>query len=422
MGNIMVAPPNAAVIVSGCRGNKVILGGCGFAFMFIEEAHYLSLEVHTITITSSQAETSQGVKINLKSYAQVKVQSINPDGTTNMDSIKLAATNFLSATELEIEDALRKTLEGHQRQIVGTLTVEELYKDRAAFSDRLHEHVVDDLKRLGFELASYTVASISDENGYMDSLGKTQTSIVAREAAEGQARNEAESRKTIAKTDADADIVAAENAERAYIRRQQQAEAQAEADRLLQLRQAQNRKEVNRAGAEAQAAREIEMAQQQQKIVEAMATQKLREEEVMLKVKDVELQQQVNAARRDAEAVKLRAEAVGERERLTGEAQADIVRMTGQAENNVLRRRAEVFREYGHDAIVQNVVEIIPSLAREIAEPLCQSEKMVFISADGGGGGGNLSTDIIKAAGQLPDAFEGLTGVDLKKALKRLEG
>merc|ERR1719460_1128071 len=139
-----------------------------------------------------------------------------------MDSIKLAATNFLSASQWEIQDALQKTLEGHQRQIVGTLTVEELYKDRAAFSERVYEHVVDDLERLGFELASYTVAEISDSNGYTASLGKTQTSMVAREAAEGTARNEAESRKTLAKANADADIVAAENAERAYIRRQQQ--------------------------------------------------------------------------------------------------------------------------------------------------------------------------------------------------------
>merc|ERR1712078_932895 len=112
-------------------------------------------------------------------------------------------------------------------------------------------------ERLGFELSSYTVAEISDQNGYMDALGKTQTSIVAREAAEGTARNEAESRKTLAKANADADIVAAENAERAYIRRQKQQEAQAEADRMLQLKHAHNVKEVNKAQAQAAAARDI---------------------------------------------------------------------------------------------------------------------------------------------------------------------
>ncbi|QDZ19693.1 flotillin [Chloropicon primus] len=420
MGNIVVAPPNKAVIVSGYRGQRILIGKCGFALYCIEEAHSLSLEIITITVNSIDAETVKGVKINLKSFAQVKVKSTK-DGNLDINSIKLAATNFLSAREQDIEDALQKTLEGHQRQIVGTLTVEELYKDRAAFSERVYEHVVDDLERLGFELASYTVAEISDNNGYMAALGRTQTAIVAREAAEGTARNQAESRKTLAKANADADIVAAENAERAYIRRQKQEEAQAEADRLLDLRKAKNKLEVNMADAAAASAKDIEYAKQKQAIVEAQATQKLREEEVMLKVKDIELQQQVNVAAREAEAMTLQAEAIGEKERLIGKAQADIIKMKGDAANEVLQQRAEIYKEFGHDAIVQNVVEMLPSLAREIAQPLGKTEKMIFVSSDGSSAS-NLSKDIIKAAAQLPDAVESLTGLDLKKALKRLEG
>merc|ERR1712199_106636 len=261
----------------------------------------------------------------------------------------------------------------------------------------------------------------SDSNGYMAALGKTQTAIVAREAAEGTARNQAESRKAIAKANADADIVAAENTERSYIRRQQQEEAQAEADRLLMLRKAQNRMEVNRADAEAASAKDIEYAKQKQAIVEAMATQRLREEEVMLKVKDVELQQAVNVARREAEALKLQAEAMGEKERFVGEAEADVIKMKGKAENGILRNRAEIYKKFGHDAIVQNVVEVLPALAREIAQPLGKTEKMIFVSSDGSSAS-NLSKDIIKAAAQLPGAVESLTGLDLKKALKRLEG
>merc|ERR1712032_768802 len=126
------------------------------------------------------------------------------------------------------------------------------------------------------------------------------------------------------------------------------------------------------AQAQAAAARDIELAQQRQAIVEAQATQRLKEEEVMLKVKDVELQQGVNKAMREAEAIKIEAEAVGERERMIGKAQADIIKMKGDAENEILRQRAEIYREFGHDAIVQNVVEMLPSLAKEIAQPLAK--------------------------------------------------
>merc|ERR1739841_261711 len=144
------------------------------------------------------------------------------------------------------------------------------------------------------------------------------------------------------------------------------------------------------------------------------ATQRLREEEVMLKVKDVELQQAGNVARREAEAM-------GEKERFIGKAQADIIKMKGDAANEILQQRAEIYKEFGHDAIVQNVVEMLPGLAREIAQPLGKTEKMIFVSSDGSSAS-NLSKDIIKAAAQLPDAVESLTGLDLKKALKRLEG
>jgi quinol monooxygenase YgiN len=42
-----------------------------------------------------------------------------------------------------------------QREILGTLTVEELYKDRAAFSERVREHVFADISAIGFVLVSY---------------------------------------------------------------------------------------------------------------------------------------------------------------------------------------------------------------------------------------------------------------------------
>ena len=124
---------------------------------------------------------------------------------------------------------------------------------------------------------------------------------------------------------------------------------------------------------------------------------------------------------KEAEAVTLRAAAVAEKERMAGKAKADIIQMKGDAENEVLEQRAQIYREFGHDAIVQNVVVIIPRLAREIATPLGKTEKMIFVSSDNSGAS-NISKDVIKAAAQLPDAMESLTGLDLKKALKRLEG
>ena len=100
MGNIVVAPPNSAVIVTGIRGQKIVLGKCGFALWCVETAYSLSLQIMTITITSEEAETSQGVKLSLKSYAQVKVKSLNPDGSMNIDGKPTKCDERLFAIQL----------------------------------------------------------------------------------------------------------------------------------------------------------------------------------------------------------------------------------------------------------------------------------------------------------------------------------
>jgi hypothetical protein len=80
-----------------------------------------------------------------------------PDSTElvlNTRAIKIAAQHFLGKNKNTINDMLTKVLEGHQRQILGTLTVEELYKDRQAFSTRVKDVVSEDLARMGFVLVS----------------------------------------------------------------------------------------------------------------------------------------------------------------------------------------------------------------------------------------------------------------------------
>ena len=88
------------------------------------------------------------------------------------DKVKLAATHFLGKKRAEIQDAVHRTMEGHQRQVIGTLTVEELYKDRASFSERVKELVDPDLLGMGFQLVSYTVTEVDDTEGYITALGK----------------------------------------------------------------------------------------------------------------------------------------------------------------------------------------------------------------------------------------------------------
>ena len=94
------------------------------------------------------------------------------------------------------------------------------------------------------------------------------------------------------------------------------------------------------------------------------------------------------------------------------------MRAAGEAEAIVLVKKADAFKQYGEAALVQMIVEKLPELAKCVAAPLAKADKMVFVSQDGKAGS-MLTGDINRILAQLPETVEGLTGVDLKKLLKR---
>jgi flotillin len=166
-GNVQVAKQSEAGIVNGCRGSRVLVGDASCVLCCCEEYNTLSLDLMKLEIHSIQAETVKGVPVSVTGISQIKVlankmvrQSVDGAGggpmnqqmdrqvddddqewvmspEQDLEKILLAAQHFLGSSKAAMEDSIRSTMEGHQRQILGTLTVEELYKDRAKFSSRV---------------------------------------------------------------------------------------------------------------------------------------------------------------------------------------------------------------------------------------------------------------------------------------------
>lgn len=470
MGNIVIASPNEAKIISGCRGTKVIVGACGCALWCCETSHTLSLEIMTLEIRSVSAETAHGVPVSVTAVSQIKVMAnrfreavaadMSPD-QLQMDRVKgedeskdvddgegeygqveteevdigkiqIAAQHFLGKKRAAICESIRATMEGHQRQILGTLTVEELYRDRAAFSSRVRGHVYGDLQRMGFVLVSYTVQKIDDDMGYMAALGAKQTAKVKGDAAKGEAEHQSDARKRVAEFTAAADISSAEARRKAHVQVNLQQAAEAESDRDLNMKKNSFAKEVNKAKAEADAATDIAAAQQQQTVTKEVTQQKVEEAAVLIEVtkREVERQKQeldgnsqadLLAQRNQAEGIKVLAQAEANRVQQIGEAEAAATRAKGEAEAEVLRQKAEAFKQYGEAAIVQSIVEKMPEIAEAVSAPLAQTEKMVFISQDGSSAS-RLTNDVVSMVGSIPNAVEGLTGISLRKAVGALAG
>jgi flotillin len=473
-GRYQKVPPNTALIVSGRAhyrvnpttgqkervGYRIVRGGATFIWPVLERADKLSLEVMTLEIQTPRVYTSQGVPITVDGIAQVKVKS-------DEISIATAAEQFLSKNVNEIKQVALQTLEGHLRGIVGTLTVEEIYKDRDRFAQRVQEVSAGDMANMGLGIVSFTIKDIKDDQQYLDSLGVARTAEVKRDAAIGQA---------LATRDAKIQAAGAEQAgEQARYAAQTKI---AEADKDFQVQKAAYDAQVNQQKAAAELAYDLQ---------KNISSQQVKEQEVQIEVvakkKQIEVQQQevarrekeleatvrkpaeaeqyriqtladankyqaitsatgqaeanrqigqgeadANKARGLAQADVIRAQGFAEAEanKARGLAQADVIQAQGFAEAEAMKKKAEAWLQYNQAAIIQQLIESLPKIAAAIAEPLAKTERIVVISSGGGDGSGagaaKVSQDVANIVAQVPATVEALTGIDLVQTLKGLPG
>ena len=159
----------------------MVTGSWAWAWWLVTDVQRMSLEVMTLNPVCDNVETKQGVPLTVTGVAQVKIMK-------NPELLQIAAEQFLGKKEDEIVDTILQTLEGHLRAILGTLTVEEVYKDRDQFATLVREIAAPDVGRMGIEILSFTIKDAYDNVEYLASLGKTQTAVVKRDAEIGVAQ------------------------------------------------------------------------------------------------------------------------------------------------------------------------------------------------------------------------------------------
>merc|ERR1719154_759785 len=138
----------------------------------------------TLNPVCDNVETKQGVPLTVTGVAQVKIMK-------NPELLHTASEQFLGKKEHEIKSTVLQTLEGHLRAIIGTLTVEEVYKDRDQFACLVREVAAPDVGRMGIAILSFTIQDVYDNVGYLASLrqrdaeiGLAQESTVEEDALE----------------------------------------------------------------------------------------------------------------------------------------------------------------------------------------------------------------------------------------------
>ena len=181
MAGFFTVGPNHALIVSGGSAEpRIKVGGRMFVLPIIQKAQVLSLEVMTLQINTARVYTKEGVSISVDGVAQVKV------GRSEA-AIRTAAEQFLGKSVQEIAEVALQTLEGQQRAILGTMTVEDIYRDRVAFAEQVRDVAATDMTNMGLGIVSFSIRDIQDEQGYLEALGMRRTAEVKRDATIGEA-------------------------------------------------------------------------------------------------------------------------------------------------------------------------------------------------------------------------------------------
>lgn len=445
--------PNQVLIISGRnrggRGFRIVQGGGTFVVPIVEKAEVLSLELMTLDVKTPEVYTVTGVPVVVDGVAQIKVRG-------DAESIATAAEQFLSKPQAEIMRIALQTVEGHLRAILGTMTVEEIYKNRDAFAQRVQEVATSDMANMGLEIVSFTLRDIRDNEGYLDALGKPRTAQVKRDAIIGQA--DADRDATIRSAEANRDGQDAKFLADTKV---------AESQRDYEVKKAEYQATVNQARADADLAYDLQKYKIGQKVkaeeVQVQVVEKERqvdvqEKEILRRARELEatVQKPADAERyriqqlAEAEQFRKRATAAGEADaaRLLGEgeakaiqargegeakaiearglAEAEAIRARGLAEAEAMEKKAAAWKSYNEAAVAQMFIEKMPELARAIAEPLAKIDRIVLVNTGGGDGSGvgasRITKEVIDMLAQLPPAIQGLTGQDLTALIKNLPG
>ncbi|ARF69108.1 flotillin family protein [Paenibacillus larvae] len=448
--------PDEAMIVTGSflgtknvsedesgRKMKIVRGGGAFIIPIFQQSQFLSLLSHKLDVTTPEVYTEQGVPVMTDAVAIIKIGG-------SVEDVATAAEQFLGKPTQSLQSEAQEVLEGHLRAILGSMTVEEVYRNRDRFAQEVQGVAAKDLKKMGLQIVSFTIKDVRDKHGYLDALGKPRIAAVKRDAdvAEAEAMRDARIQKAKAE----------EEGQKAELLRDTNI---AEATKEKELKIAAFKRDQDTAKAEADLAYHIQEARSKQSVVEEQMRVELvkKEREIDLEAKeilrrekqyDAEVKKKADAesyaVQQAAEAEKVRrlleadalqyrieaeAKAQAEQKRLDGLAAADAERARGTAEAEVIRLRglaeaeakqklAEAFEKFGEAAVLDIIVKMLPELAGKIAEPMKSIEKLSIVDTGHGEGAARLSNYVTSLMATAPEMLKNVSGLDVEQLIKGL--
>lgn len=448
------APPDTAVIITGPRKQKVLIGKAGIRVPFIQRIDKLPLNLIQVDVKTPDAvPTCEFINIYVDGVANIKI------GNTPED-IALASQIFLQEKLGGIQAIAKEVLEGNMREIIGQMRLTELVHNRDLFAEKVKENAMQDMARMGLQIINLTIQNFSDKENVIQNLGVDNITQIQKDAQIARANSERDVKI--------AQAAAAEAANKANIDSQtkiiqqntdyalkkaelkkQSDTAQANADAAYKLEEQKRLQEINIAQINADIAkreRQVELGERevelQQKQLEAAVNKKADAEKYAVEQKaQAELFQRQRAAeaelfelQKQAEAQKIQAEAAktvkereaeakkieAEAERFASEQKAAGIEAVGQAEAQAIEQKAEAMKKMGEASVLQLILDshVLPDIVKASSEPLAAAYSQIDnITMYGDGNTTKLASEITNNSSQIIQSVEKSLGIDLKSVL-----
>lgn len=408
------------------KSAKCIHGGAAFIVPVIQSYQYMDLTPISINVDLKNALSKQNIRIDVPSRFTVGI-------STEPGVMQNAAERLLGLKLVEIQELAKDIIFGQLRLIIATMDIEEINSDRDKFLVAVSNNVEIELKKIGLRLINVNVTDITDESGYLESLGKEAAAKAINDAKRsvaekhrdgeiGQANAQKDQRIQVAAANASA--IDGENAAKIEV-------AQSEANRREREAEALRQATAAEAVQAAKAKQEAYIAQQDAERTRAELEMATQQADIIVKAQ-VSKQQAEIAAEAEAEVTRRRAR---------GEADAIFAKMEAEAKGaqEILSKQAEGMRQLveaaGGDAdaavklIVADKLEQLVAIQVEAIKNIKIDKITVWDTGSGTDGKGSTANflsglmqsipplnELFKQAGmELPD----LLGKDIDEALKK---
>ncbi|MGQ9573755.1 MAG: flotillin family protein [Thermoguttaceae bacterium] len=180
-------PSNRVLVIYGKSAPgepaKCIHGGARFVWPLFQDYDWLYLEPMQIEIPLRGALSMENIRVNVPSVFTVAI------GTTP-ELMQNAAIRLLGLNTREIQKQAEDIIFGQLRQVIASMTIEDINRDRDKFLENIQKSLEPELRKIGLVLINVNITDITDESGYIEAIGKKAATQAIQKARGDVAENE----------------------------------------------------------------------------------------------------------------------------------------------------------------------------------------------------------------------------------------